>query len=82
MAVTTPKSSFEAKRATHFFSPTVNGTAVATALRSKSATGLSMVSFYCGKYLAAGDIITATSLSSAGNVVLKAGSAVEVLKIA
>jgi hypothetical protein len=60
----------------------VNGTAIATALRSKSSTGLSMVSFYYAKYLAAGDIITVTNLSSSGNVVLKAGSAVEVLKIA
>ena len=41
-----------------------------------------MVSFYYAKYLGAGDVITVTNLSSAGNVVLKAGSAVEVLKIA
>ena len=60
----------------------VNGAAIATALRSKSSTGLSMVSFYYAKYLGAGDVITVTNLSSAGNVVLKAGSAVEVLKIA
>ena len=60
----------------------VNGVAIATALRSKPSTGLGMVSFYYGKYLAAGDVITVTNLSSAGNVVLKAGSAVEVLKLA
>lgn len=60
----------------------VNGAAIATALRSKSSTGLSMVSFYYAKYLGAGDVITVTNLSSAGNVVLKAGSSVEVLKIA
>jgi hypothetical protein len=60
----------------------VNGVAVATALRSKSSTGLGMVSFYYAKYLAAADVITVTNLSSAGNIVLKAGSAVEVLKVA
>ena len=60
----------------------VNGSAIATALRSKSSTGLSMVSFYYAKYLGAGDVITVTNLSSAGTIVLKAGSAVEVLKIA
>lgn len=60
----------------------VNGTAIVTALRSKASTGLSMASFYYAKYLAAGDVITATNLSSSGNVVLKAGSALEVLKIA
>tara|TARA_R110000765_G_scaffold152689_2_gene255527 strand:+ start:1097 stop:1807 length:711 start_codon:yes stop_codon:yes gene_type:complete len=59
----------------------VNGTAISTALRSKSVVGLSMTSFYYSKYLAAGDVITVTSLSSSGSVVLKAGSAVEVLKI-
>jgi hypothetical protein len=60
----------------------VNGVAVVTAIRSKSSTGLGMVSFYCAKYLAAADVITVTNLSSAGNIVLKAGSAVEVLKLA
>ena len=60
----------------------VNGVAIATALRSKPSTGLGMVSFYYAKYLAAADVITVTNLSSAGNVVLKAGSAVEVLKLA
>ncbi len=60
----------------------VNGAAIATALRSKPSTGLGMVSFYYAKYLGAGDVITVTNLSSAGNVVLKAGSAVEVLKLA
>jgi hypothetical protein len=40
-----------------------------------------MASFYYAKYLGAGDIITVTNLLSSGSVTLKAGSAVEVLKI-
>ena len=60
----------------------VNGSAIATAVRTKSATGLSMVSFYYAKYLGAGDIITVTNLLSSGSVTLKAGSVVEVLKLA